>query len=277
MFGYVVVNKPELKIREYDTYRSYYCGLCRTLKKRDGLISQMLLNYDMTFLALLLTGLYEPEEEIRNARCAPHPVRKHAEVFSEVMDYCADMTVLLAYEKAKDDWHDEKKASGRALSGVLKTRVEKIRSQYPRQAAALSRSLKELSAAERAGSDNLDEAAGACGRFLGEIFVWKEDEWARQMHAVGFYLGKFIYLLDAFDDLEKDAAKNNYNVLLKQGSILEQPGALEEILSDTMSRCAAAFERLPVIKGAPIIRNILYAGVWVRYNAVKAKRKKTDK
>ena len=277
MFGYVVVNRPELKIREYDTYRSYYCGLCRTLKKRDGLISQMLLNYDMTFLALLLTGLYEPEEKVRTARCAPHPARKHTEVYSEVMDYCADMTVLLAYEKARDDWNDEKKVSGRALAGTLKNRVEKIRSRYPRQAAALSRSLKELAAAERAGSDNLDEAAGACGRFLGEIFVWKEDEWAGQMRAVGFYLGKFIYLLDAFDDLEKDAKKHNYNVLLGQAGLLQQPGGLEEILSDTMSRCAAAFERLPVVKGAPIIRNILYAGVWVRFNAVKAKRKKKDK
>ena len=77
MFGYIIVHKPELKVREYETYKASYCGLCRSLKKRHGRIGQMTLSYDMTFLALLLTGLYEPETITGCERCIAHPVGKN--------------------------------------------------------------------------------------------------------------------------------------------------------------------------------------------------------
>ena len=108
MFGYVTVYEKELKIRDYETYRSYYCGLCSALKKQYGRTGQMLLNYDMTFLLMLLSGLYEPEERSWEGRCAPHPARRHAYTANRFTQYAADMTVLLAWEKAKDDWTDEK-------------------------------------------------------------------------------------------------------------------------------------------------------------------------
>ncbi|MBR7147285.1 MAG: hypothetical protein IKD13_00520, partial [Firmicutes bacterium] len=69
MFGYVLVDKPELKIREFDVYKSWYCGLCQKLKERSGFLGQMTLTYDMTFLILLLHGLYEPEERCGECRC----------------------------------------------------------------------------------------------------------------------------------------------------------------------------------------------------------------
>ena len=276
MFGYVVINKPELKIREYDTYRSYYCGLCAALKKRDGRICQMLLNFDCTFLALLLTGLYEPTEEIRSSRCIPHPGKKHPYVCSDAIDYCSDMTVLLAYEKSRDDWNDDRKASAKALSACLKPHAEKIAGRYPRQAKTLQSCLARLAEAEKEGSSDIDAVANLTGEFLGEIFVWKEDEWAGLMRTTGFYLGKFIYLSDAFEDLVEDEKKGSYNILLKQKQLLEKPGELDAVLNDTMARAAAAFERLPVIKNAGIIRNILYSGVWSRYHTAKENRKKTN-
>ena len=108
MFGYITVNQQELKIREYDMYRSYYCGLCHALKKRYGRIGQLLLNYDMTFAAMILSSLYEPETEENKRRCIPHPVLPHMERTNEAVGYAADMTVLLAYQKAEDDWHDDR-------------------------------------------------------------------------------------------------------------------------------------------------------------------------
>ena len=276
MFGYVVINKPELKIREYETYRSYYCGLCAALKKRDGRISQLLLNYDCTFLAILLDGLYEPPEEQRTGRCVVRPVRKHPYVCSEVIDYCADMTVLLSYEKALDDWKDDKKGSALAMSGLLKSHALRIEERYPRQAGTLKGCLDKLAEAEWEGSGDVDYVSGLTGQFLGELFVWKEDEWAGLMRTAGFYLGKFIYLTDAFEDLLEDEKKGRYNVLLRQKRLLEQPDELDAVMNDTMARCAAAFEKLPVLKNAQILRNILYSGVWTGYNTVKEKRKKTD-
>ena len=73
MFGYVIVNKGDLTFREFDVYHSYYCGLCRVLKENYGLTGQMSLNYDMTFLVLLLTSLYEPETTYDMKKCIAHP------------------------------------------------------------------------------------------------------------------------------------------------------------------------------------------------------------
>ena len=275
MFGYVCINQPELKIKDYDAYRGYYCGLCRNLQKRYGRIGQMLINYDMTFLIILLNGLYEPEEKEEAHRCIPHPVRKHRQIQSEITDYAADMNVLLSYHKAVDDWKDEKSGPKRALAAALKGDYKKIRGKYVRQAKALESSIRLLSEAEKAGSEDLDYVAGLSGKFLGEIFAWKEDIWQEDLRTLGFFLGKFIYLMDAFEDMEKDQKKGNYNIFLIRQK--QRPDSFETeteaILVDMMSQCARAFERLPILHRAEILRNILYSGVWCKYRAIQEKRK----
>ena len=136
MFGYVTVCEPELKIKDFRKYRSYYCGLCQTLKEKYGFSGQMTLTYDMTFAILLLTSLYECESRIEQHRCKVHPVKKQAMIENEITQYAADMNVLLAYYHMKDDWADEKKVSGLLGGGLLKKKAEKIAEQYPRQSKA---------------------------------------------------------------------------------------------------------------------------------------------
>lgn len=123
MFGYVVVNKPELKIKEFDIYKGYYCGLCNSLHKRHGIIGQLTLTYDMTFLALLLSSLYEPEVTDEMHRCVIHPAKKHRMISSKFTDYTADMNIILAYHKAKDDWNDERNILKLAFSKLLKIKT----------------------------------------------------------------------------------------------------------------------------------------------------------
>ena len=113
MYGYVIVNKPELKFKEYDRYRSYYCGLCDILREQYGIRGQVSLSYDMTFLVILLTGLYEPQTAYLEKRCIIHPVAKHPVRKNEVTSYVADMNVLMAYYKCVDDWKDEKKVTSK--------------------------------------------------------------------------------------------------------------------------------------------------------------------
>ena len=145
---------------------------------------------------------------------------------------------------------------------------------YPRQARALEESLDALHRAEEAGTENLDEAAGTTGRFLAEIFAWKEDFWQDDLRRLGFYLGKFIYLADAYEDLEKDRKSGSYNVLLswerQTGSRFEQE--TEAVLTDTMAQAARAYERLPIVRRADILGNIIYSGVWLRYGAARRRR-----
>ena len=109
MFGYVTANKPEMKLREFARYKGFYCGLCRRLRRLYGGVGQITLTYDMTFLIVLLTSLYEPATEETKKRCLIHPAKKQYMLYNEISDYAADMNILLASGHCEDDWKDEKK------------------------------------------------------------------------------------------------------------------------------------------------------------------------
>ena len=100
MYGYIRILKPELKFREYDDYRACYCGLCEALHRQYGALARCTISYDMTFLVLLLSGLYEPNEELQKRRCIAHPFCKQLQKKSAVIDYAADMSLLLYRENA---------------------------------------------------------------------------------------------------------------------------------------------------------------------------------
>lgn len=271
MFGYIYVNEQELKLKEYTAYRSFYCGLCRNLHQRYGRTAQMMLNYDLTFLAILLNGLYEPETVTEQHRCIPHPTSKHQMFSNEAIDYAADMSVLLSYQKLMDDWEDEHRLVGRAAAGLLHKDYQKLRQKYPRQAEAVEENIRLLREAEQKDQREIDYAAGLNGQYLAEVFVWKEDAWQEYLHSMGFYMGKFIYLMDALEDIEKDKKHGNFNVFADYGTVWgnAKEQQIREILMSMMTEASRAFEHLPILENAEIIRNILYSGVWTRYMALK--------
>ena len=106
MFGYITICKPELKIKDFEKYRGYYCGLCQDLKKRYGRSGQLTLSYDMTFLILLLSSLYEPDTQLSSCKCVAHPFEAHPTRQNIFTEYAADMNLLLSYYKCVDDWED---------------------------------------------------------------------------------------------------------------------------------------------------------------------------
>lgn len=273
MFGYINVNEQELKLREYTAYRSFYCGLCRNLHQRYGRTAQMMLNYDLTFLALLLNGLYEPEGAQEAHRCALHPTKKHGMVVNDAVSYAADMTVVLSYQKLMDDWEDEHRHTRRAMASFLKSDYGRLREIYPRQVKTLEENIMLLRRAEKENRTEIDYAAGLNGRYLAEIFVWKEDGWQQELRNIGFYMGKFIYLMDALEDMEKDRKKGNFNVFSKYGPIwgTDKEEQIREILMEMMTEASRAFELLPILEHAEILRNILYSGVWTRYASLRQK------
>ena len=114
MFGYITTNTPELKIKDYLEYHSYYCGLCRSLGRNHGQGSRLTLSYDMAFTAMLLTALYEPKEQLYHKRCPLHPGRKLLMRENLYTEYAADMNLILTYYKLMDDWDDEGKLKARA-------------------------------------------------------------------------------------------------------------------------------------------------------------------
>ena len=277
MFGYITINKDELKIKDYNTYRGYYCGLCRALEKRHGQLSRLTLTYDMTFLILLLTGLYEAQTQASQKRCLLHPGNKHLTLQNEFTEYAADMNVLLACYNLQDDWTDERKLSSLAMSAALKKSCREISERYPMQAAAVKQYITRLTECEKARVTELDTAAGYTGEMLGSIFACHDDEWADSLHRFGFYLGKLIYLYDAFEDLEKDQKNETYNPLLSHRYEPDFNENIHNILTIMAAECAREFERLPILMHADILRNILYSGIWTRYEIINTKRREQDK
>ena len=275
IFGYVVVNKGDLRFREYDEYRGYYCGLCQTLKKRFGLAGQLSLSYDMTFLVMLLTSLYEPIDNREMKRCIAHPLKKQYCKSNEYTEYVADMTVLLSYYKCQDDWVDEKKLLKKVYGDILRGKSKKQRELYQKKEEIIIENLKNLSMAEKNKEDDLDVVAGYFGNILSELFVVKEDEWSDNLRKIGYYLGKYIYIMDAYDDLEKDLKKGNYNPFSeKMCNTGNFDFLVKEILTIMAAECAKEFEKLPLLNDVDILRNILYSGIWTKYEMVRAKRSK---
>lgn len=276
MFGYIVVHKPELKVREYETYRASYCGLCRSLKKRHGRLGQMTLSFDMTFLALLLTGLYEPQTATGQGRCLAHPMQKHHYRENPYFDYAADMNVLLTYYKCLDDWKDDRKLTRLLFAGLLKGKIKTIRKQYGEKAEKTGRLLKELGEFEKGNICDIDKTAGFFGEIMAELFVYRSDEWEQKLRRMGFFFGKFIYLMDAYEDIEEDLKKGRYNPLseLYKKDTFEQE--CQQILKMMMAETSRVFESLPILEDAEILRNILYAGVWTRYGQIRCQRKETE-
>lgn len=278
MFGYININQKIMTEENKKAYQSYYCGLCRKLKSDCGTKGQMLLTYDMTFLVVLLTGLYELTNKESEITCALHPTKKRTVWINEATQYAADMNLVLAYQNLIDDWKDDKAYTKKALAKMLDKDYTRIMSKYPRQVKALEEYMRRTEEVERSHESNLDVVAGLTGEMLGEIFCWKEDEWAEELRTLGFYMGKFIYLMDAYEDYDDDVHKNAYNplVYVKGESAEELDTLLRLLLTSMMSECAKSFERLPILLHADILRNVLYSGVWSKYEYIQLKKRKIE-
>lgn len=273
MFGYIAINKAEMKFKDYDMYHSYYCGLCKVLKKTYGIRGQMTLSFDMTFLIVLLTGLYEPETETRTVNCIAHPLEKHIARTNELTDYAAAVNLILSYYKCRDDWEDERSKKAYAAAKLLAPRISALKERYPEKIRAVSLGLKKLSELEKQGEPNADIMAGVFGEIMAELFVYRKDEWENSLRKIGFFLGKFIYLMDAYEDVEKDMKTGNYNPFKQL--FADDPdfaGTCRQLMTMMMAECSREFERLPILLHADILRNILYSGVWCRYTQVTSRR-----
>ena len=272
MFGYVVANIDKLTLEEKQQYRSCYCGLCKSLGTRHGSISRITLNYDMTFLALFLSSLYKTENKFETERCMIHPLKPHKYWQNEITDYAADMTVELAYYNFLDDWIDDRNIVSLGEAKLLGQEYKRVAARYPSQCAMISECLNELSNIEKSGELNPDIPANCFGKLMGEVFAFSEDEYAQNLRAFGGSLGKFIYIMDACLDLKADIKHESYNPLVAVAS-----DDFSAILNLLMADCTEKYKQLPIDRDKELIENILYSGVWTRYEAANNKTKRRHK
>jgi len=278
MFGYVVVNRETLSPENEARFRAYYCGLCKALRKRHGLTGALTLSNDMTFLSIVLSALYEPEEQSGREICVNHPFKKHDWILSEAADYAADMNVMLAYHLCMDAWRDEKKPLSLAEAGLIKKGYEKVVKLYPEKCEFVGDMIRALSDVEAKGPDgDIDRPTNLTGELIGEIFAYRDDEWKKPLTRMGAALGRFIYIMDAYDDLPRDLKKKCYNPLKPIAHVEDFEDRCLDMLTMHIAECTAEFEDLPIIKDAGIIRNILYSGVWSKYAYIQSRKEKDKK
>ncbi|MDP2891926.1 MAG: DUF5685 family protein [Bacillota bacterium] len=271
MFGYVFPDKAELKIKDFTLFRAAYCGVCKQIGRQYGFLPRLAINYDFAFLVLLLGALSDKEPEIKPERCVANPFKKRPILHNEFTSYAADMNVILAYKKAADDLKD----NGSPLDAIIKAAFiqayKKAARRNPEAEKRISSSLEKLDKLEKEKCSNEDEVAGEFGILMEALAksLPMKDKLGRKERALSwmlYNLGRWIYLADACNDLEKDKKEHKYNPIIakygnKTGLEGEAGGALRFNLTCSAVAAAKSYELLDIKRHRELMDNILYLGL----------------
>ena len=277
MFGYIAPVLSVLSEEQKQRYRSVYCGVCHALRDRHGQTGRLSLSNDMTFLALLLSSLYEPETKESRSRCGIHPLKSHPFVSSPMIDYAADMNALLFYWKCEDARMDDHSLKGKAGEHLFRKAADRVRALWPVQTAGVEEALKALWEEEQSPSPDPDRLCNLSGEMLGAVFAPKpEDIWSPALRSVGVSLGRFIYWMDAWEDYDADTKKGRFNPLTRYHSRPDYEDFCRETLELLISEAAESFEILPLEQDLDLLRNVIYSGVWQRYTLKTEQKKRKE-
>ncbi|MBS7148754.1 MAG: hypothetical protein KH083_10140 [Intestinibacter bartlettii] len=272
MFGYVRINKMDLTFREFDYYKGYYCGLCKYLKENHGEVSRLSLNYDITFLIVILTALYKLDSDITYERCIANPLKKKMRIVNEITEYAASMNILLSYYKLEDNLYDDNGIKDKLAYELYKGKLKKAYEKYPQKAEYIKQQLGNLRELEKQESKSIDKVSNTFGNLMGEIFVYKKDEYEQNLRNIGFNLGKYIYILDAYEDLEEDNKKGRYNPFIDYIDKKEElKNKVDRLISMSLGMATKNIEQLNLEFNKSIINNIIYSGVYLRYKSILEK------
>lgn len=269
MFGYVRINKMDLTFREYEHYKAYYCGLCKYLKRNHTELSRMTINYDITFLIVLLSSIYQPSAQVFHEKCIVDPVKKKKHIINEITEYAASMNILLAYYKLEDDVNDEGDIKSRLVRRAYRKSFKTAYDKYPQKADFIKTCLGELRSLEEDQSTSIDQTSNCFARLLEEIFDYKDDEYRDRLRKVGFNIGKYIYIMDAYEDLDQDLEKGRYNPFSSYKDDREGLKVrVDKLIGMTLARLEEAILNLDIKVNKSIIDNIIYSGVYLRYKGL---------
>ncbi len=267
MYGYIRTHRPELKVWEDEAYKAVYCSLCRELGKRYGIMSRMFLSYDATFLAIAVMALSNRKQCFVKKRCPFNPAKKcnFLKEKSEALAFAADVSVILLFYKIKDNIRDStffKAIAYRILLILIIRPFKKAEKLCPDAAIIIKEYIQTQYLVEEKAAVSIDEAAEPTAVMLQKLYSLNEpDETDRRVRErVGYCIGRWVYLIDAFDDMEKDRKSGNYNPFL-----LGSNDNYEKIKGDllmTAGEAAKAYELLDIKSFGGIISNIIYDGLY---------------
>lgn len=269
MFGYVLPRKDRLSPEAAARYRAGYCGLCHGLKQRYGFRARFLVNYDMTFLYFLLQ---EEGQEPCLCHCPARPFcRKPCLTGDPVMDYAADLSVLLMYWKLRDALQDGgffRRLGARLSLRLYHSCYARARERRGEADALFGQQLERLRRLEEENCPSMDRAADAFAVLLRCCAAFAPEERVRRtLELLLYHVGRFLYLVDALEDLPRDVRRGTYNPLRyrfcpEEGVLRpEDKALLNDSLEASISLAASALELLPPRADQEIVHNIIYYGL----------------
>ena len=278
MLGYVQVFKPDLKVREYEIYMGYYCGVCKYIGSEYGQLPRMVLSYDAAFLALLLACVDEEPDSPKQEHCIAHHIKNKTIIRNRAIEYAGDVMLIIAWYKMLDDAHDEGKVSAKATIRLMKRLHRKLQKKYPGLCDGIEINLATLGGLEENKCANLDEAAESFSKIMEVIFregaslLYPSSQNLHETFArTGYHMGKWIYLIDAVDDIEENIESGAYNPLLYRFEYLdsETPQQFRDRIRDNLEfnlyhYLAVLSEQtgsLDIKKNKGIIDNVIYFGM----------------
>lgn len=279
MLGYVKVDKGELKVREYECYTGYYCGVCKSIGARYGQLPRMVLSYDAAFLAVILESLSDAPDKMNREHCIAHHIQKKPIIRNAAIDYAADVMLILAWYKLADDVNDENKFSARVAMSAFKGIHRKLKAAYPTLCAEVEENLNQLSTLEKDKCAGLDQVADSFAKIMDIIFAegvrklyGAGDERAQVLGRIGYHMGKWIYLVDAIDDIEENLQTGAYNPLFyryEYDKASETPAQfrtrIEEELKFNLYQYLAvisqSLDEIDIKKHKGILENVIYFGL----------------
>lgn len=272
MFGYIKPFKPEMKIREFDTYKAIYCGLCKQLGKIYGPFSRFTLSYDYTFLSLLSLGLQDTCAGFRKERCPVHPFQKKPCLSAcDDLTFTASAAMLMVYYKLKDNYDDGgfwEKCKSLPLLPVFRRKARKAEQRFPKLGEAMHTYIATQNALEQRDDAGVDQAAEPTAQALSAIcgMLLPEGSDTRVLSRLGYLVGRYVYLIDALDDLDDDVKTGNFNIFYRKAqadrlSLDEVREHAKGVLNLTVGQIAEAYQLLSFKRYQPILDNIIYLGL----------------
>lgn len=265
MFGYIKPMPPEMRVKEYELYRAFYCGLCRAMGLHICKSSRFTLSYDIVFLALVRAAASDEKITVKHRRCIAHPLKKRPVAECEkAIPYSAAASAILSYYNVTDDIADEKGFRRFAKKCVLPTmRRYRKKAGHSILDAKIASSLEELAVLEKSALANAEACADKFGKVLSYVFAegFGSDAEERILSDIGYHIGRWIYLVDAIDDHEKDKKSGSFNPFSSYEELPKE--TLEIALNLELDAAKKSLDLLSCENRQifNIIENIIYLGM----------------
>lgn len=273
MFGYLQIHKDELKVKEYEAYKSVYCGLCKQLGRDYGFLTRLILSYDCTFYAILLMSLKRSCTGFSDGRCKFNPLKKckFADCKDNAYSKASALSVISAYYKVVDDIDDSgffKRIALKIVKPFFGRRQKKAARRFPEIENIVSEMMKNQKAAENDELVTIDKAANPTAKMISDLAALEggNDLQKRVLSEFGYQIGRWVYLIDAADDYEKDKKSGNFNPFIKAD--INDRDYINSVLSQSLARAYDAYNLLDIIDFKPIIDNMMLYGFPNKQNAV---------